>query len=192
MKIFKKKKEKKLNQIQLIEEVELLKTQELLYIRNIVVYELRKRGVKNVWGCRGFFGSICRYIKGFYSYVFNFWYSWRFIMEVNSDFNAKLYVPGNISYSCCYTSGSSVVCFRTRNTNAYNTRDTFNSELGYIRYTDSVYIGNTFSYSCIENNRITHDIWYRNDIFPIMGTFSLIILLPCIILHVLFKRFRKR
>lgn len=113
-------------------------------------------------------------------------------MEVSNDFNSKLYVPGNINYSCCYTSSDYIYCYRTRNLNAYNTRDTYNSRLGYVRYTDSVYIGSTFNYSCIENNRITHDIWYRNDISSILLTFTLIILFPCILIGLLWKRFRKR
>lgn len=43
-----KEKQKKLNQIHLLEEVKVLSTNDLMYIKNIVVYELRKRGVKHV------------------------------------------------------------------------------------------------------------------------------------------------
>lgn len=43
-----KEKQKKLNQIHLLEEVKFLSTNDLMYIKNIVVYELRKRGVKHV------------------------------------------------------------------------------------------------------------------------------------------------
>lgn len=113
-------------------------------------------------------------------------------MEVSNDFNAKLYVPGNINYSCCYTSGDNIYCYRTRNTNAYNTRDTYNSRLGYVRYTDSVYIGSTFNYSCIENNRITNDIWYRVDLPSILNTFLIITWVPMILCGILLRRFRKR
>lgn len=43
-----KKKEKEINKINLNENIKLLTTNDLLYIRNMVIFELRKRGVKHV------------------------------------------------------------------------------------------------------------------------------------------------
>lgn len=43
-----KKKDKEINKINLNENIKLLSTHDLLYVRNMVIYELRKRGVKHV------------------------------------------------------------------------------------------------------------------------------------------------
>lgn len=112
-------------------------------------------------------------------------------MEVDS-FNAKLYVPSSYNYACCYTNGDSIYCLRSTNYNSYNTRDIYNTRLGYVRYTDSVYIGNSYNYNCLESSRITHDVWYRVDLANILISYFIIILIPSVLLYMIHKRFRKR
>lgn len=187
-----KEKQKKLNQIHLLEEVKVLSTNDLMYIKNIVVYELRKRGVKHVWGSASFLVILCWNIKGIYTIDISFWYCRWFIMEVGDLSDAKLYIPSDYDYSCCYISGDNIYCLKTQFYNTTNERDIFNTRLGYISYSDSVYIGSSFNYTCIDKSRLTNDVWYRVDLHNILTSFLIIILIPSVLMYLIHKRFKKR
>lgn len=113
-------------------------------------------------------------------------------MEISDDFNAKLYIPGNLNYSCCYTSGSTIYCYRTTTLNNYNYRDIFNSSLGYVRYTDYVYIGSSFNSQCIESGRLTHNVFYRIDLDKILIIFVIIGIIPLLFIKNLHNIFYRR